>query len=45
MNNKKAIITLVTLLWLPCSLFGQQLDHSEETIMGGMMVKPSYLQG
>lgn len=35
MNNKKAIITLVTLLWLPCSLFGQQLDHSEEAIMGG----------
>lgn len=34
MNNKKAIITL---LWLPCSLFGQQLDQSEEAIMGGSM--------
>ena len=37
MNNKKAIITLVTLLWLPCSLFGLQFDHSEDAIMGGSM--------
>lgn len=41
MNNKKAIITLVTLLWLPCSLFGLQFDHSEEAIMGGQYETPT----